>query len=75
MCVGGPNPQTCINWKRACKCYADNKDIPVNKIIKCTLGGIEDVHFINWIKFEHEHIDGMTLEESMTLFHATHLPE
>jgi hypothetical protein len=47
MHVGDPSPQTCINWERACKCYANNKDIPTDKIVKRTLDGFEDVCFVN----------------------------
>jgi hypothetical protein len=71
--VGDLNPKTCIDWECACRHYANNKDIPANKIVKCTLDGIEDVHFVNWIGLDREHLEAMTLDEFMTLFCNTHL--
>jgi hypothetical protein len=74
MRVGDPTPQTCVDWERACKCFVNNKDIPADKVVKRTLDGIEDIHFVNWIKLEREDFEGMTLEEFMMLFRKMHLP-
>jgi hypothetical protein len=73
MRANDPTPQTCVDWERACKRFANDKDIPVDKIIKCALDGIEDVHYVNWIELERKHFEVMTLEEFMMLFHKTHL--
>jgi hypothetical protein len=67
-------PQTCVDWERACKKYANNKDIPIDKIVKRTLDGIEDVRFIDWIELDRQHFENMTLDEFMTVFRKTHLP-
>ncbi|KIM88342.1 hypothetical protein PILCRDRAFT_85536 [Piloderma croceum F 1598] len=32
MCPGNPDLQTCIDWERDCRRYANNKDIPVDTI-------------------------------------------
>src|SRR6266436_2061575 len=74
MCAGDPSAQTCANWECACKHYANNKDIPTNKIVKHTLDGIEDVHFVNWLELDRECFEAMTLDEFMTIFRETHLP-
>ena len=71
MRAGDPTPQTCVEWERACKKYANNKDILADKIVKCTLDGIED---IDWIELDHEHFKAMTLEGFMTIFCKTYLP-
>jgi hypothetical protein len=68
MRAGDPTPQTCVDWERACKHFMNNKDIPADKVVKHTLDGIEDIHFVNWIELECEDFEGMTLEEFMTLF-------
>jgi hypothetical protein len=73
MHTGDLTAQTCMDWECACKKYANKKDIPVNKIVKCTLDGIEDIHFIDWIELDHQHFKDMTLEEFMTVFYKTHL--
>jgi hypothetical protein len=69
-----PTPQTCVDWERACWRFANNKDIPADKVFKWTLDGIEDVRFVDWIKLEHEHFKAMTLKDFMTLFCKMHLP-
>ena len=74
MRAGDPTPQTCVDWERACKRFANNKDIPADKIVKRTLDDIEDVRFVNWIELEREEFEAMTLEEFMALFRKTHLP-
>jgi hypothetical protein len=74
MRVGDPTAQTCVDWEHACKKYANNKDIPVNKIVKRMLDGIEDVRFIDWIELDRQHFEDMTLEEFMAVFRKTHLP-
>jgi hypothetical protein len=74
MRAGDPTPQTCVDWERACKKYANNKDIASDKIVKRTLDGIEDVRFVNWIELDRERFEAMTLEEFMKLFRETHLP-
>jgi hypothetical protein len=72
MHAGDPNPQTCVNWERTCKHYADNKDIPADKIVKHILHGFEDACFINWIEIDCEHFEAMALDKFMMIY--THLP-
>jgi hypothetical protein len=74
MRAGDPTPQMCVDWERACRKYVNNKDIPVNKIVKRTLDGIEDVHFGGWIELDCKCFEAMTLEAFMAEFHKTHLP-
>jgi hypothetical protein len=74
MRAGDPTAQTCVDWERACKKYANNKDIPADKVVKRTLDGIEDVRFIDWIELDRAHFEGMTLDEFMAVFRKTHLP-
>jgi hypothetical protein len=69
MCASDPIPQTCIYyWERACRMYANNKDIPVDKIIKHMLDGFEDIHFVNWIELDCDHLESLTLKEFMKVF-------
>jgi hypothetical protein len=70
--AGDPTLQTCVDWERACKRFTNNKDIPPDKIVKCTLDGFEDIHFINWIELECEDFEAMTLQVFMALFCKTH---
>jgi hypothetical protein len=74
MRPGDPSAQTCVDWERACRKYANNKDIPANKVVKRTLNGIEDVRFIDWIELNRPYFEAMTLDEFMTVFRKTHLP-
>ena len=74
MRPGDPTAQTCVDWERACRKYANNKDIPANKVVKRTLDGIEDVRFIDWIELDRPYFEAMTLDEFMTVFRKTHLP-
>jgi hypothetical protein len=74
MRAGDPTPQTCIDWVRACNRYANNKDIPADKLVKRTLDGIEDIRFINWIELDRERFEAMTLTEFMVVFRKTNLP-
>jgi hypothetical protein len=74
MRAGDPTPQTCVDWERACKKYPNTKDIPADKVMKCTLNGIEDIHFIEWIKLDHEHFEAISLTEFMAVFRKMHLP-
>src|ERR1700729_3941919 len=73
MHMGNLNLKTCVDWECACRCYANNKDILADKTVKCTLDGIKDVHFVNWIELNCEHFKAITLDEFMTLFCNTHL--
>jgi len=73
MRAGDPTPQTCVDWERACRRYANNKDIPADKVVKCMLDGIEDICFVDWIELDCNHMEAMMQEEFMTLFHETHL--
>jgi hypothetical protein len=61
MRPGDPTPQTCVDWERACKRYANTKDIPADKVVKRTLDGIEDVRFIEWIELDRDRFEAMTL--------------
>ena len=74
MRAGDPTPQTCVDWERACRKYANNKDIAADKIIKCTLDGIEDVRYIDWIELNCARFEAMTLDKFMTVFCKTHSP-
>jgi hypothetical protein len=60
MRAGDPTPQSCVDWERACKRYANTKDIPADKVVKRTLDGIEDVRFIEWIELDRERFEAMT---------------
>jgi hypothetical protein len=73
MCAGDPTPQTCVDWERACRRFANHKDILGDKIVKRTLDGIKDIRFVNWIELEREMFEAMTLETFMTLFRKMHL--
>ncbi|KIM75037.1 hypothetical protein PILCRDRAFT_92342 [Piloderma croceum F 1598] len=63
MCAGDLSLQTCVDWECACKHYANNKDIPANKIVKHTLDGFEDVCFVNWLELDHERFKATTLDD------------
>src|ERR1700683_3442664 len=72
-----PNHLICVQvipLHRACRKYANNKDIAPDKIVKCTLDGIEDVHYVNWIELDCAHIEAMTLKDFMEIFRKMHLP-
>ena len=43
MCAGDPMAQTCVDWEHMCKRYVNNKDIPADKVVKCTFDRIEDI--------------------------------
>jgi hypothetical protein len=60
MHAGDPMPQTCVDQESTCKICANNKDIPADKIVKHTINGIKDIHFVNWIKLECEDFEAMT---------------
>jgi glycosyltransferase A (GT-A) superfamily protein (DUF2064 family) len=68
MHAGDPIPQMCVDWEHACKSYANKKDIPADKLIKCTLDGFKDIRIVDWIELDCPHFESMMLKGFMRVF-------